>query len=177
MPYRIYVDSGVVLLCVFALGPASPLIAPAAFTYFLLCVPLLRWTMIFLYRPKFDMGGGRFPFIFDICVSGIITSQILLIAMMVLKAAIGPAVAAFLPMIPTLWFRHFVRKRYLKAFKDAALLQTSLLVSESMIATPPDLSSDGLSEQNDAYTGWMGYKRRNISREKRRIQEVPRGLP
>jgi hypothetical protein len=115
------------MLCLFALAPASPLIAPAAFTYFLFCTPMLRWTVIFLYRPKFDIGGGRFPFIFDICISGMIAGQIFVVAMMTLKKAIGPAVAAFCPMIPTIWFRYFVRRRYLRAFNDAALLQTSLL--------------------------------------------------
>lgn len=88
---------------------------------------MLRWTLIFLYRPKFDFGGGRFPFIFDICISGIIAGQILLIAMLVLKRAVGPALLASVPLVPTLWFRYFVRRRYLRAFNDAALLQTSLL--------------------------------------------------
>jgi hypothetical protein len=127
VPYRIYVDSGVVMLCVFALAPASPLIAASALAYFVFCTPMLRWTLIFLYRPKFDLGGGRFPFIFDICITGIIAGQIFLIAMLILKRAIGPAVAAFFPTVPTIWFRYFVRKRYLRAFRDAALLQTSLL--------------------------------------------------
>ena len=127
VPYRIYVDSGVVMLCVFALAPASPLIAASALTYFVFCAPMLRWTLIFLYRPKFDIGGGRFPFIFDVCITGIIAGQIFLMSMMVLKRAMGPAIAAFCPMIPTVWFRYFLRKRYLQAFSDAALLQTSLL--------------------------------------------------
>ena len=129
VPYRIYVDSGVVMLCLFALAPASPLIAVAAFAYFLFCTPLLRWTMIFLYKPKFDIGGQRFPFLFDICVSGIVVGQVLQITMMSLKRAVGPAFMAFLPIIPTILYRYTLRKRYLRAFKDVALLQTSLLVS------------------------------------------------
>jgi hypothetical protein len=127
VPYRIYIDSGVVMLCLFALAPASPLIAPAAFLYYLFCTPLLRWTMIFLYKPKFDVGGQRFPFIFDMCVSGMFVGQILLTTMMTLKQAAGPAIAAALPMIPTLAFRVMLRRRYLRAFTDAALLQISLL--------------------------------------------------
>jgi len=127
VPYRIYVDSGVVMLCVFALAPASPLIAASALAYFVVFTPMLRWTLIFLYRPKYDLGGGRFPFIFDVCISGVIAGQTFLFAMMILKRATGPAIAAVCPMIPTLWFRYFVRKRYLRAFLDAALLQTSLL--------------------------------------------------
>jgi hypothetical protein len=128
------VDSGVVMLCLFALAPASPLIAPAAFVYFLLCTPLLRWTMIFLYRPKFDIGGGRFPFIFDVCVSGMVVGQILLTTMLGLKRATGPAVGAVLPLLPTIFYRYKLRRMYLRAFEDAALLQTSLLVRAIFMA-------------------------------------------
>ncbi|KAG7368157.1 protein of unknown function DUF221-domain containing protein [Nitzschia inconspicua] len=127
VPYRIYVDSGVVMLCLFALAPASPLISFAAFFYFLVCVPILRWTAIFLYKPKFDIGGKRFPLCFDILVSGMLVGNILLVAMMVLRRAFGPAFAAFLPIIPTIAYRLILRRRYLKAFDDVALLQTSLL--------------------------------------------------
>ena len=127
VPYRIYVDSGVVMLCLFALAPASPLIAIAAFMYFLFCVPMLRWTMIFLYKPRFDLGGKRFPFCFDMIISGMLVGNILLIAMMVLRSAYGPAFAAFLPTIPTIAYRWILRRRYMKAFDDVALLQTSLL--------------------------------------------------
>lgn len=128
IPYRIYVDSGVVLLCLFALAPSSPLIAPAAFIYFLVCLPLLRWTMIFLYKPKIDVGGGRFPFIFDVLVSGMVVGQVLLTTMMLLKQATGPALAAIMPFLPTIFYRYTLRRKYLRAFEDAALLQTSLLV-------------------------------------------------
>jgi hypothetical protein len=121
------VDSSVVMLCLFALAPASPLIAAAAFCYFLICTPMLRWTMIFLYKPKFDMGGYRFKFIFDMCVSGMVVGQILLIAMMSSKRAAGPALAAAIPLIPTIAFRYTTRKRYLRSFDDVALLQSSLL--------------------------------------------------
>lgn len=127
VPYRIYIDSGVVMLCLFALAPASPLIAMASFMYFLVCVPVLRWTMIFLYKPKYDIGGKRFPFIFDMCVSGMIVGQILLGTMMTLRRAFGPAVAAFVPIFPTIVYRWILRGRYLRAFDDVALLQTSLL--------------------------------------------------
>ena len=127
VPYRIYVDSGVVMLCLFALAPASPLIAPAAMVYFFLSSPILRWTHIFLYKPKFDTGGQRFPFILDICISGMVVGQLLLTTMMVLKRAPGPAITAGVPLIPTIWYRLVLRRRHLRAYKDVALLQTSLL--------------------------------------------------
>lgn len=127
IPYRLTVDSGVVMLCLLALAPASPLIAIAAFVYFLFSVPMLRWVLIFLYKPKFDIGGARFPFMFDMLVSGMIAGQILLGAMLFIRRAFGPAIMAFFPLLPTIFYRWVLLKRYLKAFTDVALLQTSLL--------------------------------------------------
>jgi hypothetical protein len=127
IPFRIYVDSGVVMTCLLALAPASPLIAIAVFFYFLFSVPMLRWILIFLHKPKFDIGGARFPFIFDMCVSGMVLGQLLLGTMLVIRKAFGPAVVAFIPLIPTIFYRWILLNRYLKAFSDVALLQTSLL--------------------------------------------------
>jgi hypothetical protein len=127
VPYRIYVNSGVVMLCLFVLAPASPLIAAAAFMYFLFCVPMLQWTMIFLYKPRFDLGRKRFPFCFNMIISGMLVGNSLHIAMMVLRRAYRLAFAAFLPTLPTIAYRWILRRRYMKAFDDVALLQTSLL--------------------------------------------------
>ena len=126
-PYRIYVDSGIVLLCLMALAPASPIIAPACFAYFLVFQPILRRNLIFMYRPKFDGGGFRWPFIFDMCIACVVFGQILLTAQMILKQAAGPAMASSIPILPTLLFHRGMKRRYLRAFEDAALLQTSLL--------------------------------------------------
>jgi Calcium-dependent channel, 7TM region, putative phosphate len=76
IPFRIYVDSGVVFLCVVALAPASPLVAPAAFFYFLLFAPMIRWLVIFVYRPDHDAGGRRWPFVFGIFISSMISGQV-----------------------------------------------------------------------------------------------------
>jgi hypothetical protein len=46
---------------------------------------------------------------------------------MILKQAAGPALAAALPTLPTILFHRAMKKRYLRAFQDASLLQTSLL--------------------------------------------------
>lgn len=161
VPYRIYVDSSVVMLCVFALAPASPLIAPAAFVYFLFCIPLLRWTAIFVYRPKFDMGGSRYSFIFDMAVSGMVVGQILLSAMMALKRAGGPAFFSAIAIIPTIFYRYIWRRRFLRAFTDAALLQTSLLVSLSFFHRNHSLFSRSpmmIPSICSHYVGRMGYK-------------------
>lgn len=127
IPYRIYVDSGVVMLCLLALAPICPLISIASFAYFLICVPMLRWVLIFIYKPRFDLGGARFPFIFDMCVSGMIAGQCVLGIMLSIRRAFGPSSLAFFPLLPTIFYRWILLERYLNAFTDVALLQTSLL--------------------------------------------------
>jgi Calcium-dependent channel, 7TM region, putative phosphate len=127
VPYRIYIDSGMVFLCLHALAPVSPIIAPACFFYFLFCQPLLRRNLIFVYRPSFDGGGHRWPFIFTVCISSLIVGEILLTAQMALKQATGPTIVCALSIIPTLLFASEMHRRYYKSFEDAALCQTSML--------------------------------------------------
>jgi hypothetical protein len=127
VPYRIYIDSGVVLMCTLALAPSSPIVALAAVAYFLFLQPLLRRNLIFMYRPRFDGGGFRWPFIFDMCISATYLSILLLTVQMALKQAAGPAVAAALTGVPLYMFQRSTKERFLRAFEDAGLLQTSLL--------------------------------------------------
>jgi hypothetical protein len=126
-PYRIYVDSGVALMCVVALAPASPLVAPAALLYFMFCQPLLRRNLIFMYRPKYDGGGLRWPFVFEMFISSMVLGSILLAAQLGLKEALVPGVLAGITLVPILLFQRYMKERYLRPYKDAALLQTSLL--------------------------------------------------
>jgi hypothetical protein len=60
-------------------------------------------------------------------ISGMLVGNILLIAMMVLRRAYRPAFAAFLPIMLTIAYQWIHQRRYMKAFDDIALLQTSLL--------------------------------------------------
>ena len=76
---------------------------------------------------RFDAGGVRFPFLFEMCISGMFVGQLLLAIMMGLKKALGPSILAAAAFVPTLLFRDGMRARYLRAFNDVGLLQTSLL--------------------------------------------------
>lgn len=127
VPYRWYVESGMVLMFVLALAPAAPIVAPFAVLYFLVCNPIIRYVLIFTYKPSFDAGGRRFPFLFEMAMSSMLVSQILMGTMLALKSAGGPAAVSILLAVPTLVFRRTCRKRFLGAYQDAALLQTSLL--------------------------------------------------
>jgi hypothetical protein len=126
-PYRLYIDGGLVFLCAAALAPASPLVAPCALLYFVFCGPLIKRNLIFMYRPNFDAGGARWPFLFEILMSSLFVGQFLMTTMMVLKRAYGPAALAAFPIIPCYLFRGSVRRRFLRAFMDASLFHTSEL--------------------------------------------------
>ena len=127
IPYRIYVDGGVVFMCVVSLAPQSPLVAPIALLYYFVCVPLWRRNCIFMYRPKFDTGGERWPFLSDMLITSLFMGQFLLTMQMVLANAYGPALFAAIPALPTYLYRTFLISSFRKAYDDAGLLQTSLL--------------------------------------------------
>lgn len=80
-----------------------------------------------MYRPKFDSGGERWPFLSDMLVTSIIMGQFLLTLQMVLADAYGPALFAALPALPTYLYRNFMINCFRRAYDDAGLLQTSLL--------------------------------------------------
>jgi len=126
-PYRILIDSGVVFLCVVALAPAAPMLAPFAMVYYLYAIPLWRRNLIFMYRPKYDSGGRHWPFLFDMLVSCLLIGQILLTTMMALKRAVAPAVLAALPLLAILMFRQVSRDRFLRGYLDTSLYTSSQL--------------------------------------------------
>jgi hypothetical protein len=75
-PYRLYVDSGTVWMCIAALAPSCPVVAPAGMIYFIVVIPMLRWLLVFVYRPKFDGGGDKWPYLHDMVISSLILGQV-----------------------------------------------------------------------------------------------------
>lgn len=47
--------------------------------YFITVIPMLRWLLIFAYRPKFDGGGDKWPKLHHIIVSSLILGQVSLL--------------------------------------------------------------------------------------------------
>lgn len=127
LPYRIYVENATVLLCTLALSPAAPLLSPFAVLYFLVGTPLLRYVCIFTYKPPFDSGGSRWPLLFDTIIVSLAVAQVLLGTILFLKQALGAAIFAGLPLGPIFMFHRRMKNRFLQAYMDAALLQTSML--------------------------------------------------
>ena len=60
-------------------------------------------------------------------MSCLIFGHVLMITMLSLKKAVGPAIVAFIPFFPTLLFKYEIRKLYLRPYLDAGLVQTSML--------------------------------------------------
>ena len=57
VPYRIYIDSGYIFSCLTALAPVCPLVGTFGVCYYIAISPMLRWLLVFGYRPRFDGGG------------------------------------------------------------------------------------------------------------------------
>jgi hypothetical protein len=114
-------------MCTVALAPVCPVIAPAALMYFFVCEPIIRRNLVFVYRPRYDDGGLRWIFLFDMIISGLIMAQVLLSIQMTLKNAYGPMLISVCAIPVTLLFSYYCKRKYSRAFHDAALLQTALL--------------------------------------------------
>lgn len=145
-PYRIYVDSGIVLLCIVGLSPMVPIVAPIATIYFIVVQPMLRWLLIFVYRPRYDTGGERWPLCHQIVISSLIMAQILTSVTLALKGSLGGAVFIGCCTFPTFMFSLWTEDRFLRPYKDTALLQTSRL----------DAGQDSYSEsQREEFRRWL----------------------
>ena len=126
-PFRIYVDSGVIFLCVVGLAPMVPIVAPIATIYFIVVQPMLRWLLIFVYRPRYDTGGDKWPLCHQIVISALIMAQLLTSVALALKGSLGGSIFIGCCIIPTFMFSVLTEERFLRAYSDTALLQTSRL--------------------------------------------------
>lgn len=63
-------------MCITSLAPVCPLIAPATLVYYGVCQPMLRWLLIFVFKPKYDGGGDKWPQLHQIILSSMILGQV-----------------------------------------------------------------------------------------------------
>lgn len=146
VPYRIYVDSGIILLCVVGLSPMVPIVAPIATIYFIVVQPMLRWLLIFVYRPRYDTGGEKWPLCHQIVISALIMAQILTSVTLALKGSLGGAIFIGCCTFPTFMFSLWTEDLFLRPYKDTALLQTSRL----------DRGQESFSEsQREEFRRWL----------------------
>lgn len=127
IPYRIYVDSGFIFYLLMSLVVSIPLVTPFVLLYFLFCGPLYRRNLLYMYRPLYDSGGTRWPFLSDVLISAMVVAQMFLVIKLLIVLAFGPAIVAGLAVIPILYHRSQMRHKYYECYMDVALLQTSHL--------------------------------------------------
>lgn len=127
IPYRLYIDGALVFLCAVTLAPAAPLLAPFATIYFYWSQPILKRNLVYVYRPNFDAGGARWPFLFEMLITSLLVGQIMMTIMMIFKQAIGPSVLAFVPFFPTYFWRQSTLATFRRSYQDASLFHTSEL--------------------------------------------------
>mmetsp|Transcript_6267 Transcript_6267/g.15804 ORF Transcript_6267/g.15804 Transcript_6267/m.15804 type:complete len:1341 (-) Transcript_6267:79-4101(-) len=126
-PIRIPIDSCVVFMCMTSLAPVAPLIAPFATLQYLVFIPILRWLNVFVYRPKYDGGGNKWPVYHQFVISALIWGQLLTGTQLFLKQAIIPGALVVALTLPTFFFSQWTQEIFLVSYRDAGLLQTSQL--------------------------------------------------
>jgi len=125
VPYRIYVDSGYVLACMMSLAPLCPLLGPVCLMYFVIVAPFLRWLLVFAYRPKFDGGGDKWPKLHHMIITSMLLGQLTTGISFFLKRNMWEGAFVSLWIIPTLLYNDIILEKFLRPYRDAALLQTS----------------------------------------------------
>lgn len=59
-----------------ALAPLCPLLGPICLLYMIIVVPMLRWLLVFGYRPAFDGGGDKWPKLHHMIVTSLLLGQV-----------------------------------------------------------------------------------------------------
>lgn len=148
VPYRIYVNLGIIFLCVVSLAPLNPIIAPFSMLCLMFMVPMLKWSLIFVYRPIFDAGGMRWPELSDMMMTAVFGSQILLSISFILKQGFVVGFFSLLSMIPTSTFKSTVKETFGESYSDAGLLQTSELDGW-------DVRNENSMTERERYRKWL----------------------
>ena len=126
-PYRIYVDSGYIFACLTALAPVCPLVGTLGLCYFIAISPMIRWLLVFAYRPKFDGGGNKWPRLHHMIISSMLLGQLITSVTLLLKHNLYEGFFIGFMIIPTLLYNSIILDKFQRPYQDAALLQMGRL--------------------------------------------------
>ena len=157
LPFRLYVDSSVVLLCALTFTIISPLVLPCTLVYFLVTTPLWRRQLILVYRPMFDAGGMRWPFLFNVVMSALYMSIFLVSLVLLLKNMYTPSIISFLSLIPSIDFHRSCIKRFKLAYSDIGLMQAGLIneSNKKRGIMDPGAFDEKLYEEKEDFRKWL----------------------
>lgn len=127
VPYRIYIDSGYIFSCIVAMAPLCPLLGIFGLIYFIVISPILRWLVVFTYKPQFDAGGIFWPTLHHVIITSLLLGQFLTSITFIMKGNFVAGIIVFICIIPTLAGDRILLEKYKRPFLDAALLQTGRL--------------------------------------------------
>lgn len=130
VPYRIYIDGGFVFACMIAIAPLCPLVGLVGILYFAIVSPMLRWLMVFTYRPRWDGGGDKWPNLHYIIITSLLLGQLITAITFVTKGNVFAGVIIFFCIIPTLMCNNIILEKFLRPYSDASLKYTGKLNNE-----------------------------------------------
>jgi len=104
-----------------------PLQGIFACLYFIWVSPMIRFLLVFAYRPRFDGGGDKWPKLHHIIITSLLLGQLITSFVLLLKLNIIEGLIILFCIIPTLLYNGIIKEKYFRPYKDAALLQTGRL--------------------------------------------------
>lgn len=58
------------------MAPLCPLLGSFGLIYFIVISPILRWLVVFTYRPQFDAGGIFWPKLHNVIITSLLLGQV-----------------------------------------------------------------------------------------------------
>eukprot|EP00924_Labyrinthula_sp_SR-Ha-C_P004261 snap_masked-scaffold_3-processed-gene-18.37-mRNA-1 protein AED:1.00 eAED:1.00 QI:0/0/0/0/1/1/2/0/902 len=99
----------------------QPLIAPAALVFFILAYVIYGNNFMNLYLQRYDSGGQSWPNVYWCLTSALLTSQITLIAVLLIKEGFKQVFAMWIVFLATLGTFHIMDSRFKKLLKSIPL--------------------------------------------------------
>jgi len=90
---------------------------------------MLRWLLVFGYRPTFDGGGDKWPYLHHMIITSLLLGQLITGATLFTKGNALEGLTILFLMIPTLVYNNIIFEKFNRPFQDAALLQSCRMYS------------------------------------------------
>jgi len=131
------------------MAPLCPLLGIFGLLYFTIVSPMIRWLLVFTYRPNFDAGGAKWPALHHIIITSLILGQFITGLSFMLKGNIPEGFIVIFFILPTHMYSRILLDKFLRPFKEAALLQTGRLSQN------PESSHNATLMEREEFRRWL----------------------